>query len=43
MILARGEEGIEGPVKDRDSYLKDGSKIAIIGGGPAGCFLQILH
>ena len=25
-------------MKDRDSYLKDGSKIAIIGGGPAGCF-----
>ncbi|MEK6765447.1 MAG: hypothetical protein AABY49_04365 [Planctomycetota bacterium] len=25
-------------MKDRDIFLKDGSKIAIIGGGPAGCF-----
>jgi flavin-dependent dehydrogenase len=25
-------------MKDRDLFLKDGSKIAIIGGGPAGCF-----
>ncbi len=25
-------------MKDRDFFLKDGSKIAIIGGGPAGCF-----
>jgi flavin-dependent dehydrogenase len=25
-------------MKDRDCFLKDGSKIAIIGGGPAGCF-----
>ena len=34
----------KGPVKnglkmiDKDIFLKDGSKIAIIGGGPAGCF-----
>jgi flavin-dependent dehydrogenase len=26
------------PMKNRDYFLKDGSKIAIIGGGPAGCF-----
>ena len=25
-------------MKDRDLFLKNGSKIAIIGGGPAGCF-----
>lgn len=25
-------------MKDRDIFLKDGSKIVIIGGGPAGCF-----